>query len=310
MSAPKGYNVSDLSEYIEVNKDVLVRDMVLGNGDLKGETISQFTHQLGVKTSERLNYLDVNPVLQASNGCGFNPNSNNVFSERVIDTALAKYEDEFCYDDLLGKFNEYLVRVSAEEGAMPYEATIMEQVIKGIRKEVEKQVWQGSANDGDLIDGITTLANGVDSSSTIFSTSESGSTAYQRIIDTYFSIPEEWVDEAVIYVNASIFRSYAQDLVAKNYFHYEGENGELTELFIPASDVKVRKVAGLVGNDTIVATVPANIVYGCDLMDSKETVDAWYDKTDEVMRLRCKFNFGVSTLYPDAVVINTVDAGH
>lgn len=303
MANPKGYNVQALSDYIEVNKDVILRDVVLG-GSTKGETIPMFSKQLGIKTSEVLNYLNVDPILQNGRGCGFNPQGSNVFSEKKIDTAMAKYEDEFCYDDLLGKFNEYLVRVSAKEGEMPYEAEIMEQVVKGIRKKVERQVWQGDTNNSDLIDGLVTLAHG--DNSTITKESASGSTAYQRILDTYMAIPEEWVDDAVIYVSPAIFRAYAQDLVAKNYFHYEGENGELEELFIPGSDVKVHKTLGLTGSDYIYATVPTNIVYGCDMLDAKEVVDAWYDKTDEVMRMRVKFNFGVNTLFSDAVVLNYI----
>lgn len=301
MSNPKGYNVEALSDYIETNKDVILRDVVLG-GATKGETIPMFSKQLGIKTSETLNYLNVDPVLQKGKGCGFNPQGSNVFSEKEIETAIAKYEDEFCYDDLLGKFNEYLVKISAEEGEMPYEAEIMDLVVKGIRKKVEKMVWQGDADKGDLIDGLVTIA--YNDSLTITGSSEAGATTYQRILDTYMAIPEEWVDEAVIFVSPSIFRSYAQDLVAKNYFHYEGENGELEELFIPGSDVKVHKTYGLTGSDDIYATVPSNIVYGCDMLNAKEVVDAWYDKTDEVMRMRVKFNFGVNTLFSDAVVMN------
>jgi len=311
MSNPKGYNVDNLSNYIEVNKDVIIKDIVLGDGELKGSTIGDFSKQLGIKTSEVLNYLNVEPVLQEGRGCGFNPQGSNVFSEKKIDTAMAKYEDEFCYDSLLGSFNEYLVKVSAEEGDMPYEAEIMEQVKKGIQKEVERQVWLGdTSNSGrtDLINGLVTLALAA-TGETIVSTSEEGSTAYQRILDTYMAIPEKWVDNAVIYVSPAIFRAYAQDLVAKNYFHYEGENGELTDLFIPGSDVKVHKTNALAGSDYIYATVPTNVVYGCDMLDAKEVIDAWYDKTDEVMRIRCKFNFGVNTLFSDAVVLNSVNAG-
>ena len=305
-----GYTVSGLTNYIEVNKDVILRDAILGSG-MKGETIPMMRKQLGVKTSERLNYLDVTPVLQAVEGCGFSAQGSTVFSERDITTAQAKVNDEWCIEDLLGKFTEYKVRIGADDQAMPFEAEIMDQIVKKINKEVEKQVWQGdttATGRTDLINGLLTLANGADSASTITKVSASGATAYERILDTYMAIPEEIVDEAVIFVSPAIFRQYAQNLVAKNYFHYDGENGELTELFIPGSDVKVRKTFGLTGSDYIYATVPENMVYATDFVNNKEELKGWFSDDNDVYRMKIRFNFGVATLFPDAVIVNSVSA--
>ena len=299
-----GYNVSGLTNYVETNKDVLIRDAVLG-GNIKGETLSQLRKQTGIKTSERLNYLDVNPVLQADTTCGFSAQGSTVLTDRVIETARVKYNDEWCWKDLLGKFAEYQLRINANEEGLPFEAEIMNQVVKGINKQVETLIWQGDTNDGDLIDGLVTIAEGADSASTITGETASGATAYERILDTYMLIPEEWVDDAVIFVSPAIFRQYAQDLVAKNYFHYDGENGELTELFIPGSDVKVRKTYGLTGVDKIYASVPANMVYACDMLDAKEDFKMWYNDEDELVKVKVLFNAGVATLYPDAVVLTT-----
>ena len=303
------YNVSGLTNYIEVNKEVILRDAILGSG-IKGETIPMMRKQLGVKTSERLNYLDVTPVLQAVSGCGFSAQGSTVFSERDIDTAQAKVNDEWCIESLLGKFTEYEVRIGANDQAMPFEAEITDQIVKGINKDVEKQVWQGAPSSAstDLIEGLLTLALGADSASTITKVSASGATAYERILDTYMAIPEEIVDEAVIFVSPAIFRQYAQDLVAKNYFHYDGENGELTELFIPGSDVKVRKTYGLTGSNYIYATVPENMVYATDFVNNKEELKGWYSDDDDVYRIKVRFNFGVATLFPDAVILNSVSA--
>lgn len=302
-----GYNVSGLTSYVETNKEVILRDSVLG-GNIKGETLSLLRKQLGIKTSERLNYLDVTPVLQADTTCGFSAQGSTVLTDRVIETARVKYNDQWCWKDLLGKFAEYQLNINANEEGLPFEAEIMDQVVKGINKQVETLIWQGDTNDGDLINGFVTIAKGADSASTITKTSASGATAYERILDTYMAIPEEWVDEAVIFVSPAIFRQYAQDLVTKNYFHYDGENGELTELFIPGSDVKVRKTYGLTGVNEIYASVPDNMVYGCDMVDAKEEAKVWYNDEDELVKAKVLFNMGVSTLYPDAVVLNSVSA--
>lgn len=305
-----GYNVSGLTNYVETNKDVILRDAVLG-GNIKGETLSMLRKQTGIKTSERLNYLDVTPVLQSDTTCGFSAQGSTVLTDRVIETARVKYNDEWCWKDLLGKFAEYQLRINANEEGLPFEAEIMNQVVKGINKQVETLIWQGdksATGRTDLIDGFVTIALGADSASTITKTSASGATAYERILDTYMAIPEEWVDDAVIFVSPALFRQYAQDLVTKNYFHYDGENGELTELFIPGSDVKVRKTYGLTGSNYIYASVADNMVYGCDMVDAKEEAKVWYNEEDEMVRAKVLFNMGVSTLYPDAVVLNSVSA--
>ncbi|MBQ2175162.1 MAG: hypothetical protein II453_08910 [Alphaproteobacteria bacterium] len=297
------YTVSALTDYIKTNESVILRDTVLGSG-IKGETIPMMRKQLGVKTSERLNYLDVTPVLQAVTGCGFSAQGSTVFSERDITTAQAKYNDEWCIEKLLGKFTEYEVRIGADDQAMPFEAEIVDQVVKGINKAVEMQVWQGNTASGSLINGLVTIALGADSASTITGETASGATAYAAIKQAYMALPEEIVDEAVIFVSPAIFREYVQDLVTANLYHYDPAfSGELTEMFIPGTDVKVRKTYGLTGSNYIYATVPENMVYATDFVNNKEEIKGWYSDDDDVYRMKSRFNFGVNTLFPDAVVL-------
>lgn len=297
------YTVSALTDYIKTNESVILRDTILGSG-IKGETIPMMRKQLGVKTSEKLNYLDVTPVLQAVTGCGFSAQGSTVFSERDITTAQAKYNDEWCIEKLLGKFTEYKVRIGADDQAMPFEAEIVDQVVKGINKAVEMQVWQGNTASGSLINGLVTIALGADSASTITGETASGATAYAAIKQAYMALPEEIVDEAVIFVSPAIFREYVQDLVSANLYHYDPAfSGELTEMFVPGADVKVRKTYGLTGSNYIYATVPENMVYATDFVNNKEEIKGWYSDDDDVYRMKSRFNFGVNTLFPDAVVL-------
>ena len=297
-----GYNVSGLTSYVETNKEVLVKDAVLGSG-IKGESLPLLRKQLGVKTKERLNYLDVDPVLQDGSTCGFSAQGSTVLADRDVETAVIKYNDQWCWKDLLGKFAEYKVRINANEDSLPFESEITDQIVKGINKKVEMLIWQGDKSNSDLIDGFLTIAEGADSASTITGETASGASAFQAIRQAYMAIPEAWVDNAIIFVSPAIFREYAQDLVDKNYFHYDGENGELTELFIPGSDVKVRKTFGLTGSNKIYASVPDNMVYACDMLDAKEDFKMWYNDEDELVKVKVLFNAGVATLYPDAVVL-------
>ena len=298
------YNVSGLTTSVQENKDVILREIVLGGEG--GFTVEKLSKQLGVKTSERLHPMNVSTTLQEATGCGFSADGSTVISERLINTAQAKVNDEWCEEDMLGKFAEYTVDIQAGKEKMPFEAEIMGQVVRNINKEVEKQIWLGDkSNTGrtDLIDGFVTIALGADSASTITGQTASGASAYQAVKDTLALIPEEILDDAVIFVSPAIFRAYIQDLVAANLYHYDPADGASEEFFIPGSNVKVRKTYGLKGSNYIYASTYDNMVYAADLLNAKEELKVWFSDDNDVTRLKVRFNFGVQTLFPDAVVL-------
>ena len=309
MAIPNSYVTSGLSEYIAENQEVIIKDIVLGNG-MKGATIPELNIQTGVKTSERIHFMDTNVVLQDGEGCGFNANGGTEFTERDITTGQFKVNDQYCPEDLLSKFNEGKVKINANGGEMPYEAQITEAIVNGINKQMESLIWTGSVDGGDLIDGFLTQSENSDSASTIFVESESGASAYERVLATYMAIPEQIVDEAVIFVSPALFRSYVQDLVSANLYHYDPSfSGELTEMFIPGASVKVRKTYGLAGQDDIYCSTFSNMFGACDLENAKEEVKLWFSDDDDVYKLKVRWNFGVAVLYPDMVIVNKIASG-
>lgn len=295
------YSVSALTAYVQENKDVLLRDIVLGGEG--GFTVEKLRKQLGVKTSERLHPLNVTTSIQEAKGCGFSAEGTTEISERVVETAQAKVNDEWCEEDLLATFAEYQIDIQAGKEKMPFESEIMSQVVRNINKEVERQIWVGDKNNSDLIDGFVTIAAGADSASTITGQTASGASAYEAVLDTLALIPEEILDDAVIFVSPAIFREYIQDLVKANLYHYDPNNGDWEEMFIPGSNVKVRKTFGLKGSDYLYASTYDNMVYAADLINAKEELKVWFSDDNDVTRMKVRFNFGVQTLFPDAVVL-------
>ena len=308
------YNASGLTNYVEVNKDVLIKDVVLGAK--YGDTIANLRKQLGVKTKERLNYLDVDPVLQDGTGCGFSASGSTNFSEREIETAPFKVNDKWCPDDLLGKFAEYLVRYGANanaEDGMPFESEILSEIEKGIAKKLEKMVWQGDKSGTDLIDGFLTQALGADSASTInvaYTADTSAITLYDAVKAVIMKVPEDIIEDAVVFVSPSIFRALCFELTEKNMYHFKsGDNGEIIEdndLIFPGTSVRIHKTHGLEGDKKhIYASVWDNMVYAADMMNDKEEFRLWFSDDDDLYKLKIKWNAGVKTLYPDAVVVLT-----
>jgi len=302
-AAIKGYNVSGLTDYVEINKDVLIRDLVLGFDE--GDTIAKMGKQMGVKGSELLNYLNVDPVLQAGKGCGFNASGSTDFSERKVDTKILKVNDEWCNDDLLGKYTEYVVKYGANKNAeeFGFEKEILDGIGRGINKKMEKIVWQGDNSLG--ITGLLGLAGGADSASTI-NVTLTGASVYDDVKAVIMAIPEEILDNAVVFISPAKFRSLVFELLEKNNFHIAPEEIEKGEFYFPGTTIPVHKTFGLSGEEKqIYATTWENMVYACDMMSDREEYRVWFSDDDDVHRLKIKFNMGVTTLFPDAVVLGS-----
>lgn len=302
-----GFTTSGVTGYCEVNKDVLVRRLVLG--EVKGDTIPMLRKQFGVKTKEKLNYLDVDPAIQDGSACGFNPSGSTVLSARDIETAQMKAQDQYCDRDLLGTFAEYQVKINAQKvpADLPFEGYILDGVIGGINEKMEKLVWQGSKTGGDLIDGFITIAQNADSASTIVVTASSATSMYARVQALLMAVPEEWIDKTTVFLSPANYRKLIFELVEKNLFHYPvGADIEDIDVRFPGSEARLHKTIGLTNSNVIYASPVDNMVYACDLEGDNEKVRFWFDDNSELFKYNIHWNAGVNTLYPDAVVIGTI----
>lgn len=301
------YTVSALTNYVKTNEDVLIKSVVLGG--VKGDTISNLSLQTGIKTKERLNYLDVEPSFQDGTNCGFSANGKTEFTERELETKQYKVQDQYCDRVLLGKFAEYQVKINAQKEAsdLPFEAVLMDEIIGGINAGMEKEVWLGTGTGNSLIKGFVTLAASADSASTVAVSIESGTSVYNAIKKVVMAIPERIIDEAVVFVSPAIYRAFVQEMVEKNYFHYKNDgNVENMDITFPGTDIKVHKTIGLTGDKKhIYASSYKNMVYGCDLQGDEEKVKVWYDDNSELFKYSIRWNAGVMTYFPDMVVLGT-----
>ena len=301
------YTVSALTNYVKTNEDVLIKSVVLGG--VKGDTISNLSLQTGIKTKERLNYLDVEPAFQDGTNCGFSASGSTEFTERELETKQYKVQDQYCDRVLLGKFAEYQVKINAQKEAsdLPFEAELMDEIIGGINAGMEKEVWLGTGTGSSLIKGFVTLAASADSASTVSVSIESGTSVYNAIKKVVMAIPERIIDEAVVFVSPAIYRAFVQEMVEKNYFHYKNDgNVENMDITFPGTDIKVHKTIGLTGDKKhIYASSYKNMVYGCDLQGDEEKVKVWYDDNSELFKYSIRWNAGVMTYFPDMVVLGT-----
>lgn len=283
--AYNAYNVDELGAYVAENKDVIMKDIVFG-GEY-GNTVPLMTKELGVKGTAKIHPTTISAVLEEIRGeCGFNPTGELNIREVEIATKQYKVNTEFCAEKLIGKFAEYKVRVGANEGALPFEAEIVEGLVKDINRQIEDGVWYQL--------GESTTNN--------FSYEEAGATtAYDKVMATYMRMDEKFLEDGIIFVSPSLFREYVAALVEKNLYHYNPADGALEEIFIPGASVKVRKARGLKGNTTY-GTSPKNMVYATDFMGNAEEVKVWFSDDNDTYRVKVRFNYGAAFIFPDLVV--------
>lgn len=296
------YNLSELTTYVQDNRDVIIRNAVLGNGGIR----NRMSIQTGIKTKEKLHPFEVNPIFQDGRGCGFSAQGEAKISERELETGIIKVNMQFCQDDLLGKYAEYLVKISATSDELPFEQYILDGVVAAINEGVEKLIFLGDTTSENHIlkhtDGFVKILKAAED--VIDVAIATGQTAYQGILSVYMAMPEEVINKgAEILVSPAIFRAFMQDMVKANLFHYNPNEGTPDSFILPGTDAVVRKEVGLTGSLNIIGTYPKNLYYGTDLEHATEEVKLWFSDDDDIYKLKVKWNSGVQVAFPQDVVL-------
>ena len=289
--------VTSLPAYVQDNKDLLIKNFAL----VGGETRKRISVQTGIKKDEHINYLNLTPTFQSGVGCGFTAQGEATLTQRLIETARFKVNMEFCPDTLIGKYAEYQVSINASENeSLPFEAYIMEALTNEIVKKIETTIW-GGVKGSDLIDGFITLAK---ADSDVVDVVIEGTSAYADILKVYNAMSEYTLEQGgEIYVSPAKFRAFMQEMVEKNYFHYNPGNAEPSEFLLPGSNVKVVRTPGLAGKTEVVGTFAKNMYYGCDLENAAEDIKVWYSDDDDLIKVAAKWNMGVQFAFPGEVVL-------
>lgn len=298
-----GFVVSSLPDYVERNRDRIVKAMVLG-----GKTLDRINVQTGIKHTGAINVLNVDPTLQAAS-CNPSAAGNTTFTQRTISVAHIGYYLTYCKEDLLGKWTEYQVRLAArkEDNPLPFEEFIIEQLLEKANRDTEKLIWLGDTSQTTA--PVIKLGNGLikiasSDANTVKVTLADGVDAYTAIKQVILAIPAAILEKACVFVAPDVFLKFAQTLVERNYFHF-GVEGTPDEIVFPGTGVKVVKTAGLAGSTSILAADPANLYYGCDLENDAERFDLAYDAFTGY-KLAMTWGAGVNYAISEEVVVATI----
>lgn len=288
-------NVNALPEYIEVNKDELFVKAVAGT-----KTLDYIEVMGGVKGKAALNYLDSTVVLGDGENCGWNPQGEDTFSQKYIETKLIAINKEFCWKTLRNKWLNYDLSIAAGRETLPFEQKIAESNMAAIKKEVEKMVWQG--NEGVGLDGL--LAQMAADEAVVKVTRDG--TATERIEDAIAAIPGAALEKGVnVFVSWTDFRSYVAEKNALCCGNMPIIDAAVAELvYAGDSRIKLVPVAGLEGTGKIVAATYDALVYGTDIEDADAIYRMWFDEKESKFLFKVLFNAGTAVKYSDEVVLH------
>ena len=127
--------------------------------------------------------------------------------------------------------------------------------------------------------------------------------------------------DKILYTSYAMFNAYASELRAANLYiqaNTDYNNGGLAnyELIIPGTDIKMVAIAGMDNLSTplstgyevnsvkqpMVLTYKDNIVIGTDMLNDEETLDMWYSRDNDEVRVNVQYKLGWNFYFGEHIV--------
>lgn len=293
-------DLSKLTEYVQEQRVPLIHEATL-----KAKSAAMFSWQPDIKTSAKLNLLNTNVSFGDGLTCGFEDSGSQELSQRELETGVIKVEMKWCVREMAKYWMQHEIRINANEGGLPFEEDFINGIVADVNQKVEKAIWQGDKSSADAnlnkFDGLLTIL----SSESVATASMDTSSVYNSVAAVYGAIPQGAFDrgDVVIFLGEDSYRSYVQELVAKNLYHYDPQQAADMEYFVPGTTTRIKAVGGLNGTGKIVAGSLRNMFFGFDEEGSENEFKFWYSPDNDDYRLRIVFNAGVQVAYPEEIVV-------
>lgn len=291
-------NVSALPEYIQENRDELFVKAIAST-----KTLDYIESMLGVKGKAALNYLNSTVVLADGESCGWNPQGDDTFTQKTVETKLVAVNKEFCAKQMRSKWMSYDLSLAAGRENLPFEQKIADSNVAAIKKAVEKLIWQGDVTLS--IDGLLKQINDEGGAIKV----SGGDTILEKVGKVIAAIPAGALEKGVnVFMSYTDFRSYVEAKNAEccgnmpvidanvDYLVYAGD-----------SRIKLVPVAGLEGTNKIVAAPYDALVYATDVEDSEGIFKMWFDEKEDKFLFKVLFTAGTAVKYPDETVLHSAE---
>jgi hypothetical protein len=286
-----------------------VGGLLLAEAVVKGKTAQLCYVQSGIKGTQAINLLTSNLVVQ-DGSCGWNTSGTTIFTQRDITVCDKKVNESLCPRDLNNYWAGQFLNAGSYNETVPFEQAIVDLKVAQIGRYVEEQLWQATtgatcfAGFGTLISTGTTGVVAVTGATAITS-----SNALDEVDKLVVLIDDNVAQrtDLIVWMSMASFRKYLIDYRNSNYFHFTPDQVDFNEfvVFHPGTDIRVVGTHGI--NDNGVYLGPAEyMVVGVDLMSDEETLQMFYNKNDDEVRLRANFKFGAQIAFPEYFITNNL----
>ena len=306
-----GYDVSALNEYVDEQSDELLVRQVS-----EARTLTLIATQSGVKHKAKLKIVDTGITYQEAD-CEMTASGDIVFTDREIQVATIGFKKKLCSKDLDGFWTQLALPAGAmaEDREMPFEAQLVDFILKIHAKELDKMIWKSDSTltSGNLqfFDGFQktlTVANGCTALNASGATSITNANGYAVAYEAFENSLED-VAEAEgfgAFCGRQTFNKVVKNLVDLNFFHYSPDQiATMESVTIPGTDMVLNKVPGLNGTDQIYTGKMMHFIFGTDLEGDLDTLEVWYSQDDDVIYVRSKFRAGVQVPFLNEIGVWT-----
>lgn len=301
------FNVTSLSQYVNQEKKTLLAKTVAGANDFATGAVQIIS---GIKggSAEQMKFFSQSPTYQTA-GCA-DISGTTTFTEKNVSTKLFIVHDAVCTDDLTAKLAKYVAPGAGSDVEIPNE--VVDDLLKQIQRDVAVAAWMGGVATGNLlytgVDGwvkrLTTTYSGSTFKPTSTYTTFTSSNAIAAIDDLMANVPAAIANQnLILHMPVAAFNALKVALRNANYYNF-GPQDSPTEFVLPGySNVTVRRSDGLAGYEYIVLTLAegGDLVYTVDLASDVETIEVWYDQTEDKVHWRVKFAMGTEVAFPEQV---------
>jgi hypothetical protein len=302
------FSLGTLTAYVEQNANELLTKSVFG-----GKTISMLTKKVGIKSSETLNIMDTDAIIQAGGTCGFNSSGTTSITQRVLTVGKMKVQESLCPPDLEAYFTQKALEAGSDYDMIAYAKEYSALKVAKINRAMELLVWRATTSGGDQFNGLRYIidnATGViEANSTAYygtpATEFNDTNALQVAQAVFKAIPADVIDaeDLVAFCGWDFFKNLINKITNSNFFAYVtdavAKSGEIT---IPGTTLKFVAVHGLDNQNAIYCGQRSNMFYGTDLLSEEDKYSLKYDEVNELVKFSCRWKSGVQIAFPNQIV--------
>lgn len=315
------FSLGTMTAYIEENKADLISKAILGAKTL-GLGVDIRT---GIKSSSKIPVLESTVPFQSA-ACSFTSSGTTTINQVEIATVGIQFSEQFCLNDLNAYFTQKYLPAGANVDSMSIAQNIIDRKIAQVAKNVEQMIWQGKTTytNSTVLKQMNGWLSTIDTAGTAVAATAStlNSTNVLTIFDDIYSkVPAAAIanEPIVAFCGYDTFRILAAKITSTYGIYgsqYTTDNvWNNWELMYPGTNMKVTACPGLNNDNSvdtgvlptavknrIIATYASNLVYGTDLQNDTDTIEAWYSQDDRVYKVFGAFRAGVAVKFIDHVV--------